>query len=108
MSGGGETPEQTLVAVRVSNSETAPCYCGYIDGNTLYITMVGEDKIAFVSQSNGNIISGVDWQQSIDNTIFQSVKAVYSDVLYTDKYDSGLTVGSTVPNWENYTILNPA
>lgn len=104
MRGGGEPPgPQTLVALKTQNNPAQYTAGKIVDD--VYFMLANNDGDGYVIAEDGkvtfNVISG-DNAKAWLISLFANQGVTISDVV-SDKVV--LEVGSTVPNWSNYTKL---
>lgn len=108
MNRGGETPtEKTLIAVR--NYQGAPvAYWGELIGNTFYYATSGNGTLMLLANiESGTYYDANAFDQTEENIIFVSVRAVYPAVNNIEGKDTSIEVGNAIPDWDKYVILEP-
>ena len=107
MNGGGVTPSvKTLIAVKQGASAPSAWY-GYLEDSKFYLATVDNgEKVNIVTVATGKVVSQIDWNQNIENVVYQSVCNSYPECNDIDKVAVTEGIGDDVPNWENYVVLD--
>jgi len=100
-------PQKTLIAVKISE-ESPFANFGYIENNKFY--WAGKNNGAQMQQLNattGYIIGASDFNQTVENTIYTTIRQQYPEVEDIGPYESELGMYQQPLNWSEYEILNP-
>ena len=105
MSGGGGTPQQTLMAIQIGVA--MPYIFGYIENSTYYFYVNENNGKGYLSYETGSIISDQgpllndSFTEYVISTIGQAYNVEYVDVIATNEYN----IGDNVPNWDEYILV---
>lgn len=105
MIGGGDTPTQTLFAVQIANN--GPYVFGFVNNNTYYFYVKPIGGNGFLSNSDGLISFDTGSPLTDQFTTFLLGKlGQYGVSNIGVESDNNFAVGQTVPNWENYDLID--
>lgn len=101
-----EKIERILIAIRTAAGQVT-CEPGYIQNNIIHMFgKSAEEKILVVLVENGLVVAESGWSQTIENFLYQSVRAVYENV--SDNIvivDSPYNINDNIENWDSFEII---